>query len=105
MHERSWRHGTHQIGDGGTRGRLAVIVAVIMPTTPPAAAEEIEGGNEAIVAKVGVIGLEGGLEPGERFDVSRLEQARILDLEPRRQPIDQKNAPTRLRGLHLDDDD
>src|SRR5262245_57116479 len=105
MHEGSRRHGTHQIGDGGTRGRLAVVVAVIIPTAPPATAEEIEGGYEAIIAKVGVIGLEGGLEPGERFDVSRLEAARISDVGASRTPIQQKNAPTRLRGLHLDDDD
>ena len=48
----------------------------------------IERGDEAVVAIFGVNGFEVALQPGERVERAAVEQSGIVDLEPRREPVD-----------------
>src|SRR5690242_17224291 len=107
MQEGTRRYRAYQIGDAGAGDRRGVaILAIVLATAASTArAEEIEGGNEAVVAKIEVVGLDGGLEPAQCLDVAGVDEARVFDFQARGQPIDQQDAASLLLCLDLEDDD
>src|SRR4029077_21287075 len=72
MHEGARRHRAHEIGYARGRDRrgVAVLAVVLTAAASAARAEEIEGGNETVVAKIEVVRPDGGFEPAEGFDVA-----------------------------------
>ena len=93
--ERSRRNRAHEIGNCGRTDRSAIfLVAVgIAPAAPAITrAEEVESGDEAVVAEVGVLRLHRGLQPVESLDVTGVDESRVLDLETGGQPVDDEDA-------------
>ena len=62
----------------------------------------IERRDETVVAIFGMRGLDVLAEPGEGFDRAAVDQRRIVDLEPGRQPVDDEQpGVARLRLGHF----
>ncbi len=102
MHEAARRHRPHDIGNGHCLRRALAGVAVIAITAVIASvaaaaatvgglAEQVEGGDEAVVAELGVLRFQLALQPVERLDVAAVDEARVLDFEAGRQTIDQED--------------
>ena len=81
------RHGANDIGDRGGRSDRWT-----RATTPVSLAEEVERGDEAVVAELGMFGLPVALQPIQALQIAAVDEARVFDLQSRRQAIDEHDA-------------